>query len=171
MLSRETFNMLDKIFIASLLSFYKLKKYLIKGKAPYFWDNGDKYEGDYKDNKKHGFGSYFYANGEKYEGEWFDDLKNGLGKMYFINGDVYRGTFLNDKKHGFGNYICGDEKLRKLILALNISVNSGSESNLDGAQSYSGDWENDTRTGYGQLWMLNGNRYKNDLSKNLVFKN
>ncbi len=79
--------------------------------------------------------------------------------MSFINGDVYRGTFLNDKKHGFGNYICGDEKLRKLILALNMPMNSGSESNLDGAQSYSGDWENDTRTGYGQLWMLNGNRY------------
>ena len=35
--------------------------------------NGNKYEGEYKDNKKNGKGTYIYANGDKYKGEW----KNG----------------------------------------------------------------------------------------------
>jgi len=30
--------------------------------------NGDRYEGELKDNKMHGIGIYYYANGNKYDG-------------------------------------------------------------------------------------------------------
>lgn len=69
------------------------------------------------------------------------------------------GNFLNDKRHGFGNYVCGDEIIRRLINLLNLSETSGNEINLNGIQSYSGDWVEDKRTGYGRLIMLNGNKY------------
>ena len=37
------------------------------------YDNGDKYLGDYKDDKKHGKGIFTLPNGDKYEGDWKDD--------------------------------------------------------------------------------------------------
>jgi hypothetical protein len=36
----------------------------------YYLANGDRYDGDYVDDKRHGHGVYYYANGSHYEGEW-----------------------------------------------------------------------------------------------------
>ena len=41
-------------------------------------------------------------NGNKYEGEWKNNLKNGKGVLYFLNGDVFIGHFLYDKYNYFG---------------------------------------------------------------------
>ena len=35
----------------------------------YTWANGDKYLGEYKDNKHHGQGTYSWTDGDKYVGE------------------------------------------------------------------------------------------------------
>eukprot|EP01031_Cornospumella_fuschlensis_P024823 gene24823-29997_t len=43
------------------------------------WANGNKYEGDLKNNKKHGKGVYTWANGDKYDGDWKDDFMHGSG--------------------------------------------------------------------------------------------
>ena len=37
------------------------------------YSNGDKYVGEYKNNKMHGQGTYTYADGEKYVGEFKND--------------------------------------------------------------------------------------------------
>ena len=37
------------------------------------------YEGELKDDKRHGKGTHIWDNGDKYEGEWFDEKKNGQG--------------------------------------------------------------------------------------------
>jgi hypothetical protein len=34
------------------------------------------YQGEWKDDKKHGKGKYTYASGNVYEGEWKDDKKH-----------------------------------------------------------------------------------------------
>jgi hypothetical protein len=41
------------------------------GVGIYVWNDGRKYEGQYKDDKKHGFGVYTWADGRCYEGYWF----------------------------------------------------------------------------------------------------
>ena len=46
------------------------------------FNNGDKYIGEYLNNKKEGYGILFYNNGNKYEGEFKNDLKNGHGIYY-----------------------------------------------------------------------------------------
>jgi hypothetical protein len=38
---------------------------------------GDKYVGEWKDDKIHGQGTYTYANGDKYVGEWKNDKYDG----------------------------------------------------------------------------------------------
>lgn len=42
------------------------------------FENG-KYQGQFKNEKRQGFGIYTWKNGNVYEGEWVDGGKNGLG--------------------------------------------------------------------------------------------
>lgn len=44
------------------------------------YDNGDKYDGQWKDDQKTGQGIMTYANADKYEGGWIDDIREGNGK-------------------------------------------------------------------------------------------
>ena len=57
-------------------------------------------------------GKLIFANGDKYVGQWRDDKKNGngksqnivntIGKLNFSNGDKYDGEWKDDKKIGKG---------------------------------------------------------------------
>lgn len=66
------------------------------------------YKGEYKDNKRHGYGTYIWkdekSKGQKYEGYFVKNLMHGKGTMTFSNGDKYVGEFKNDKYHGEGTY-------------------------------------------------------------------
>ena len=74
----------------------------------YTFDDGDKYVGEYKDDKHHGQGTYTYANGDKYVGEWKDNKHHGQGTYTFANGDKYVGEHKDDKQHGQGTYTYAD---------------------------------------------------------------
>jgi hypothetical protein len=39
--------------------------------------NNDKYEGQWNDGLRHGYGVYTMADGSKYEGNWFNDEREG----------------------------------------------------------------------------------------------
>ena len=40
-----------------------------------FYNNGDKYIGQWKGDKKHGKGIYYESNGTRYAGEWNNNVK------------------------------------------------------------------------------------------------
>lgn len=42
----------------------------------------------------------------KYEGDFVDDNKDGFGVLYLSNGDRFEGHFKEDTVHGSGRYIC-----------------------------------------------------------------
>ena len=50
-------------------------------------------------NKK---GVYTWKNGAKYEGEWKNNKRHGKGKMINSDGKIYEGDFKENKKDGFG---------------------------------------------------------------------
>lgn len=68
-------------------------------------DGTQRYEGEWKEDKRCGFGKMLYDNGDRYEGEWLDNLRNGQGKFYYTNGNFYEGGWVNGKKEGLGTYI------------------------------------------------------------------
>ena len=45
----------------------------MEGQGTYIWPNGKKYEGEWKDGKKHGEGTILFKDGSKMEGEFRDD--------------------------------------------------------------------------------------------------
>ena len=52
----------------------------------YAWSNGDKYEGEFKEDKKSGKGIY---NADKYDGNWLNDKLSEFGSNH---GNKYKGN-------------------------------------------------------------------------------
>ena len=50
---------------------------------------------------------------QTYIGEFKEDKKNGFGTFIYSNGDIYKGKWFNDKRHGRGVLICNDGSLKK----------------------------------------------------------
>ena len=44
-----------------------------------------------------GEGTYFWPNGDKYKGQWKDDKRNGKGIFHSKEGSVISGIWENDK--------------------------------------------------------------------------
>ena len=70
------------------------------------------YEGDFRENQRHGFGFYMWTNiGDHYEGQWVSSVKCGHGRLYTKKEDkFYEGDFKNNKKHGIGRIFSSDGK-------------------------------------------------------------
>ena len=64
-----------------------------------------------KGNCRDGIGTYNYGDGVKYEGEFKEGKKHGNGKYWFSNGDTYEGGYLNGLKHGDGVYIFKNDRI------------------------------------------------------------
>jgi hypothetical protein len=47
-------------------------------------------------------GTYIFPNGNKYDGEWVDDVKEGYGILTYVNGERYEGYWKNDKVRSGG---------------------------------------------------------------------
>lgn len=58
-------------------------------------------QGDIKDGKRHGRGVYSQGDYYKYEGDYQNDQKHGFGKES-DNGNVYEGSWVENQKQGQG---------------------------------------------------------------------
>jgi hypothetical protein len=71
-------------------------------------DNGNSYEGDWKNDKRDGLGIARYSSGDVYDGEWKRGKRQGHGVMYIEAGDTYIGSWSKGLKHGAGTYHWAD---------------------------------------------------------------
>ena len=92
------------------------------------------YEGDFKDNKKHGKGTHKLANGVSYVGEFKDDKAHGQGTMKWTAGS-YEGEWKDDKYNGHGTLKWPDGK------------------------SYEGEWKDGYKHGQGTMKWTSGRSY------------
>jgi hypothetical protein len=74
------------------------------GRGVYVWDNGDRYDGRFANDRPDGIGKYHFANGDSYEGEVKAGVIVGRGTYTSKNGDVFEGSFAGGKPHGVGVY-------------------------------------------------------------------
>ena len=97
--------------------------------------NGNKYEGDFSDNKRHGRGTMTYQDGSKYEGDWIDNKREGQGINTWSKGERYTGDWKGNKRHGKGTFVYAD------------------------GGKYVGDWEDDKRHGNGENTWADSRQY------------
>ena len=63
----------------------------------YTFTDGEKYVGEWQDDKRHGQGTYTFADGTQYVGEWQDNKWHGQGTYTFANGTIERGYYMNNE--------------------------------------------------------------------------
>jgi hypothetical protein len=67
----------------------------MEGKGVFLWPDGRKYEGEYKNDKKHGIGTFYWPDGRVYKGEWADGKQHGKGEYKSKKGSVREGLWEN----------------------------------------------------------------------------
>jgi hypothetical protein len=74
------------------------------GKGVKTWANGDRYEGDFFEDRIEGFGVYIFGRGpwagERYEGDYLAGRRHGHGVYRWATGDVYSGPWRDDAAIG-----------------------------------------------------------------------
>ena len=69
-----------------------------------YYNNGNRYEGDFKNDKFEGKGIFYFDRepfkGVIYEGDWRNGKQEGKGIYYLSNGDRRMGDFYNGKEIG-----------------------------------------------------------------------
>jgi hypothetical protein len=58
------------------------------------------YEGEWENNKAHGFGIYKHNSGAIYQGYWRKNIQSGIGIEIWMDNSKYEGSYLNGKKNG-----------------------------------------------------------------------
>lgn len=103
-------------------------------------ENGQMYDGDFKQGIKEGQGTQEYRDGSIYVGAWKNNQKHGYGKMKYGNGDLYKGYFVNDRMDGKG--VFSTKQLGKI---------------------YDGEWKNNVYHGHGEYYDEQSNQMKEGL--------
>ncbi len=124
------------------------------------FENGDQYEGYWKNNLFHGEGKYSYTNGDTYEGNWVKGKKNGYGIFSTVGNDKYIGFFKNNLFDGYGVFTRNDPNSNQLITAILKSPNS----------RYEGFWKEGKFNGFGKLYYID-DKTGNEFLKSGLFKN
>lgn len=71
---------------------------ILNGYGTFYFENGNKYIGQFKDNKMDGNGTLYLKNKDKYIGQFKNGKKNGKGIYVFSNGTKLEGEWKKDKK-------------------------------------------------------------------------
>lgn len=74
-------------------------------------DNYYKYDGNWSNNNKDGFGKMIYVNKARYVGNWENNLRCGKGIIYYSTKYKYDGEFKNNKREGNGKLIDNNDKV------------------------------------------------------------
>jgi hypothetical protein len=74
------------------------------GEGTRMWSDGSRFKGRWVAGKKHGFGIFTSDAGLTYEGQWRDGKRHGAGRQEFENGDSYEGFWANGTMNGKGTY-------------------------------------------------------------------
>ena len=116
----------------------------IKGKVIVEWRNGDKYNGEWENDKITGFGKCNFGKESpyvSYEGYWKEGKAFGKGILEWKDWEKYEGEWENGNRNGFGKNTFGKESL---------------------CVSYEGCWKADKKHGKGKLVFRSGGIQEGD---------
>ncbi|XP_038077831.1 MORN repeat-containing protein 1-like isoform X2 [Patiria miniata] len=141
------------------------KQQLRDGYGIYKYSNSFfRYEGDWKEGKKHGHGKLVMADGSYYEGEFIHGEIEGHGFRKWSSGVTYSGQFLDGEMNGHGVMTYADNSVYEGEFLGNKREGHGIFKQSDGA-IYEGSFHNDKKHGEGSQQYLNGDVYIGDWIK------
>ena len=134
--------------------------------------NGDRYEGEWRNNEEHGRGTATWGagrwKGDRYDGDWVEGERTGKGIYYLASGTRYEGEFKAGRAHGKGSKTFGPgewEGQRYVGHYLNGEAHGKGIFYWPSGNRYEGDWVEGERTGKGIFYWTSGDRYEGDYVK------
>lgn len=123
-------------------------------------DENGKYTGQFIENQKYGKGILVYADQQIYEGDFVKDKRHGKGKQIMISGQKYEGDFFEDKFHGRGIYYFNDSIWYEGEFKNDKRDGFGSliQNRLDEPRKYEGMWNNDLK--HGKMIVIFGHKLR-----------
>ncbi len=122
--------------------------------------------------KRHGLrGVIVLPNGDKYKGEWEDDKRHGKGKLTSPNGAVYDGDWANDMREGYGVVTVpgttpgSSSRIKRYAGGWRRDRRWGNGTNFygdDGLERYEGEWYAGERSGWGRMYYTDGSVYEGE---------
>ncbi|RDD47087.1 Phosphatidylinositol 4-phosphate 5-kinase 8 [Trichoplax sp. H2] len=123
------------------------------------------YKGHWKDDQPDGEGALYFPSGTVVSTTWIDGRKFGRATVKFGNGDVFEGMFIKNEFEGHGKLVCkafvynGEWKNSKWSGRGKLLRKSGDH--------YSGDFVDNTISGFGEMNYCNGSKYTGEWKNNL----
>ncbi|UJR18656.1 hypothetical protein I4U23_005564 [Adineta vaga] len=127
----------------------------------FIYNNGDTYEGETKDGKKHGRGTYNRSNGNTYQGDWLNDKLAGQGIYTWMGGDRYIGDWVDNRKTGYGIMTWPNEGQYIGLFQNDMFRGRGIRVYANGDE-YIGDFIDGGRIGRGTFTWSSGDQYHGD---------
>lgn len=115
--------------------------------------NGTKYEGEWRNSSRNGYGIEYYDDGSIYKGQFYNGRKNGIGFYKWIDKSSYEGEWSNNFLHGHGKYIYSDGSVYKGSWSYNRMDGLG-EFTYTSKKTYFGFFKEDIKCGFGILFCL-----------------
>lgn len=139
-------------------------------KTKQIYNDGSYYEGQMKENLRHGEGNYIFSQGGVYKGNWNMGKMDGYGVLFYANGKVaYEGNWKDDVFEGKGNV--NNENTKEIESSEDIQINYhdfGNAANTDLWKNYSGDFIKDKKNGVGTLKFRTGEKFVGNFVENQI---
>ena len=135
----------------------------------FIWDDGNKYVGEWKNNKTHGKGTKTFSDGGEYIGEYKNNKQHGQGTMTWSNGTVFIGNWIDHKRDGTGLTIWANGSKY-------VGEYKDDKMNGQGIYTYPsgkkdvGEWKNNQLNGYAVKYNADGSIFQEGIFKDDAFQ-
>jgi hypothetical protein len=137
------------------------------GLGTFFYGNGDKYIGMWKEGLFHGPGTYISpSSNSSYDGEWQAGQRHGnMGVQVYKDGSFYAGSWRFGGKHGKGEFVPSKRSRDLSVVKLRgtwiqDALEGKGEVWYPDLSSYEGSFKNGKREGRGTYTFPHGQQYQ-----------
>lgn len=144
------------------------KEGLKNGFGKFKMRDGSYYEGEFNEGEINGTGTRYWSHNQNvYEGQFDQGEMNGMGVMKFGNGDQYEGQWADNKMQGEGTFKYANGDVYKGTFYKHKRHGEGGWNSNEG-EKYTGGWINNMKHGNGKFHFKDGSIYEGQWKADLM---